>query len=497
MKGRPPVRTAGNRSNGLIRWMLDSPADRLGVGLVVPLGALAALIALLLWNPYSRSDNVIYDPRNGAVVEGRVFDKKTGREITQERVRVTYWEKWSGFEGQPIKDAVDNFNRRQDSIYIELIAQGDISQKVRIATAGGDPPDLAGLYSFDVPVFASQNALVPLDDMINECGIGPATYVPAYWRLCTYRGRARVLPTAPSTLALHWNKKLFREAGLDPDRPPRTLNELDEYAEKLTKKDRNGHLIQIGFLPSEPGWWKYSWGFWFGAELWDGKDRITANSPEHLAAMKWVKSYVDKFGYLELDRFKKTFGGFSSPDNAFFTGKVAMEIQGVWMANFIARYAPEDFEWGAAAFPSAVPGLENVSIAEADVIGIPRGAKHPKEAFEFIKFMATPEGMEILCRGQVKNSPLTRTSSRWERDHTNPYIGLFSDLARSPNCKRTPPICIWLEYKLAFDRAFDDVWTGRKNPEEALDELQKEMQRRFDHEVSRARALGLSIGEDD
>ena len=485
-----------NRSHSLVRWMLASPVERLGKGLILPLGALAAFIALLIWNPSTRSDVVLYDPRRGVVSE-RAFDETTGKEITQERVRVTYWEKWSGFEGKAIKDAVDHFNRKQDRIYVELITQGDISQKVRIATAGGDPPDLAGLYSFDVPVFASQNALIPLDEMIKSCGIGPDTYVPAYWRLCVYRGKVWALPTAPSTLALHWNKKLFREADLDPDRPPRTLQELDEYAAKLTKRDKDGHFTQAGFMPTEPGWWKYSWGLWFGGKMWNGKDRITADSPEHLAALKWVESYGDKFGYAELDRFKKTFGAFSSPDNAFFTGKVAMEIQGVWMANFITRYAPEDFEWGAAPFPAAVPGLESVSIAEADVIGIPRGAKHPKEAFEFITFMATPEGMEILCRGQAKNSPLTRTSPGWRRDHPNPYITLFSDLARSPNCRRTPPIGIWLEYNRAFGRAFDDVWTGRKTPEAALGELQSEMQRRFEHEVSRAKALGIETGEDD
>ena len=453
--------------------MFKSPFERIGAGLLLPIAILLGFVAVLHYNTEARSD------------------------IRDGRVVVTYWEKWSGFEGEAIKQTVDAFNHRQDAIFVELTLQGDITPKVRIATAGGNPPDLAGLYSFDIPVFAAQNALVPLDTMLADASIGPETYVAAYWRLGVYRGKVWALPTTPSTLALHWNKKLFREAGLDPERPPRTIGELDEYAEKLTRCDENGRIIQTGFLPTEPGWWKYAWGLWFGGTLWNGHDRITANSPENLAAMKWVLGYVDRYGAGELDRFKKTFGGFSSADNAFFTGKVAMELQGVWMAKFISRYAPEDFEWGAAPFPSAVPGLNDLTIAEADMIGIPQGARHPREAFEFIKFMATPEGMEILCGGHGKHSPLRKTSPGWLANHPNKAVGVFSKLGESPNCRRTPPIGIWREYNQAWGRAFDDVWSKKKTPEQALDELQREMQRRFEHELARAKALGVSIEEED
>ncbi|NIR02910.1 MAG: extracellular solute-binding protein, partial [Gemmatimonadales bacterium] len=60
------------------------------------------------------------------------------------------------------------------------------------------------------------------------------------------RGRMYALPTTPASLALHWNKRLFREAGLDPERPPRTLEELDRYADLLTTRDEEGGLVQMG-----------------------------------------------------------------------------------------------------------------------------------------------------------------------------------------------------------------------------------------------------------
>ena len=59
-------------------------------------------------------------------------------------------------------------------------------------------------------------------------------------------GKYYALPTAVRSLALFWNKALFKEAGLDPERPPATLDELVDYAKKLTKRSPNGDLLQAG-----------------------------------------------------------------------------------------------------------------------------------------------------------------------------------------------------------------------------------------------------------
>jgi ABC-type glycerol-3-phosphate transport system substrate-binding protein len=497
-----------NRSNSLILWMLKRPGERLFAGFALPILVLAAFVGALLVDFRAEEDVVFYRPDSGEVRSGSAR-AVVGFEV---RTKITYWEKWSGFEGQAIQDAVDHFNKtNKKGIYVELVVQGDIQEKIKIATAGGDPPDIAGLYNVDVPVFASQNALLPLDEMMRKAGIRNDRWVKAYIDLCVYRGQTWAIPSVPSTWALHWNKKLFREAGLDPEKPPRTITELNEFARKLTRVDKDGKLIQVGYLPTEPGWWKYPWGYWFGGRLWNGTDAFTFNSPENLEAMQWIRSYADgtvfrgvgpkPITYAELDRFKKTFGGFSSVDNAFFTGKVAMEIQGVWMAKFVDKYAPGGFEYGVAPFPAKAainapgrPILRGVSVAEADVIGIPRGARHVEEAFEFIKFMSSPEGVEILCLGQGKHSPLKETSPGWHKNHPNPYVRVFEELAASPNCFQIPQVGVWRECNRAWGRAFDAVWAGEKEPKEALDDLQKQMQRRLEQELRRQKARQVREG---
>ena len=84
-----------------------------------------------------------------------------------------------------------------------------------------------------------------------------------------------------------------------------------------------------------------------------------------------------------------------------------MTNQGPWIYSFIKNYAAPDFEWGVAAFPSADPErLPNVSYADSDVLVIPAGAKHPREAFEFIRYLTKQGPMEKFCLGQRKFSPL-------------------------------------------------------------------------------------------
>ena len=451
----------------------DAPLlARLPWARVLYLGSFALALALMFW-PTSHHDTT-----------------------PDGRVKITYWEKWSGFELEAIQDCVRHYNQtqgRRDGVFVVLVNQGDIEQKVKIATAGGNPPDLVGLYSFNVCSYADQSALRPLDDILDRFGIGPKRYIPSYWRLCRHRGQTWCLPTAPATLALYWNKKLFRQAGLDPDRPPRTLDELDAMAHKLTRTDpHTGELTAVGFLPNEPGWWGYGWAFWFGGRLWNGRDAITATGPANVRALQWVRSYVDRYGHDRLVRFKGGLGQFSSADNGFLTGRVAMELQGVWFPNFIERYAPKDFEYGVAPFPAAVAGLANVTIAEADVIGIPRGARHVREAACFLRYIASPDGIELLCRGQGKHSPLRHTSNGFldPARHPNPHVELFWKLAFSPNACRTPPLGVWGEYRRAMHLAFDQVWNAQRTPREALESVQQRIAARYRHERRRAKRLG-------
>lgn len=418
------------------------------------------------------------------------------------RVIVDYWEKWTGFEQDAMQSVVDDFNTSQTNVFVRLLAVSGIENKLMLATAGGNPPDIAGLWSHSLVSFSEKGALVPLDGFIRKAGITKEDYIPVFWDLCSFRGFIWGLPSTPATLALHWNKKMFRDAGLDPNRPPRSIAELEAMNEILTvvSIERNGtkekvrycdltaeekerkafELIQAGHLPTVPGWWNQMWGFWFGGNLWDGERTLTADSPENIAAYEWVQSYPKRFGVNNMLAFGATFGNAASPQNPFLSGLVAMNLQGVWMQNFINKYAPE-LEWAAAPFPSSDPDrFPNVTIVECDTLVIPKGARHPREAFEFIRYVNTQGPMEKLTLGQRKFSPLARLSDEYIRRHPNPYIGVFIDLAKSPNARFCPRLSIWLEYRDELTVAANRSETMTATPADSLGDVQKRSQSKFD-----------------
>ena len=403
------------------------------------------------------------------------------------RVHIAYWEKWTGFEGEAMRAVVDEFNCRQDRIFVDVLAISQVNQKVLLAAAGGVPPDVAGMWDNNISAFADKHALMPLDDYLERAGITRDHYIPCYWDVCEYKGHMYALPSAPHSVGIHWNKGMFREAGLDPDRPPRTLEELDAYAAQLTERDEDGRLVQMGFMPSYPGWWNWAWGYWLGGALWDGEDTITADSPENIRAFEWVQSYSEKYGTGDLQVFQSGFGNWSSPQDAFLSGRVAIVLQGVWLGNYIDRYAP-DMEWGAAPWPHPAgrPDLAEVSPVASDILCIPAGAKHPDEAFEFIAFVNSQEGMELLNMGQRKHSPLAEVSDEFISEHPNPYIQVFIDVAKKSRAFGSPKMPIWAEYGNEMAAAFDSIWLQQATPQEALEQVTARMQPKLDRALLEA-----------
>lgn len=79
-----------------------------------------------------------------------------------------------------------------------------------------------------------------------------------------------------------------------------------------------------------------------------------------------------------------------------------MTLQGVWIYNSIKNHAPPDFEWGVATLPSVDPTRwKNVSVAGGDILVTTAGAKHVKEAFEFMRYVKAQGSMKnsVWCKG--------------------------------------------------------------------------------------------------
>jgi ABC-type glycerol-3-phosphate transport system substrate-binding protein len=430
------------------------------------------------------------------------------------RIVVNYWEKWAGFEAEAMQAVVDDFNRSQDRIEVHLLTISPIDVKLMLAASGGNPPDLAGLWEYNIPDFAEKGALLPLDEELKKAGLTAEHYIPAYWELCRYHGFTWALPSTPGCVALYYNKRLFREAGLDPDRPPRTFAEVETMSRRLTRVEleRAGRrvrigfdeltaaertsgryeIVQIGHQPNDVGGMQVScWGYWFGAKYWDGDGHILANSAANVAAYTWLRDAMTAYGEDQMKDFAASYGLSQSAQSPFLAGRAAMVVQGPWLPNFIEKYAP-GLEWGVTPFP-ARPGVSDdapMTLVVSDVLVIPRGAKHPHEAFEFLRYTQRQEVAEKLARLQRKFTALREVSPEFLRDNPNPAVRFFAKLARSPGARFVPRLSIWRDYDNEMSVAAQNVRFLVKSPQAALDEVQKRVQWRFDRVLRRWAIVG-------
>jgi multiple sugar transport system substrate-binding protein len=196
-----------------------------------------------------------------------------------------------------------------------------------------------------------------------------------------------------------------------------------------------------------------------------------------VAAYDWIQSFTLDYGLDNVKVLSSEFGPWASPSAPFFTGRIAMVFQGVFYDNYIHQYKP-GLDYGVGPWPEAVPGVTDFAMAEADVLAIPRGARHPREAWEFIRYVNSAntgarsrdelQGAELLDYLQVKNSPLRAWSPFFTEHNLHPHIAMMRRLSASPNVVSAPDVGIWQEYYREVISSFDRVRLLDATPAEAL-----------------------------
>lgn len=389
---------------------------------------------------------------------------RSRRDIPAGRTVIDYWEKWTGPEGDAIQRVVDRFNAEQSRIWVRRVPVSEIDTKAMVAIGGGDPPDVAGVFSYNIPQYARSGAAMPLGDFgTSATRITPDIYAPAVAGLLSYHGSLIAGITSLYSLALYYNRAMFREVGLDPDAPPRTIPQLDAAADRLTVREGDT-IARAGLLQNLPLWWPYFWPTLFGGNLYDPvKDRAEFDSPETIAAYEWVASYPRRLGMSQSQSFGVAYNrSFHSPQDPFISGRVAMIVQGPWLANFINRYRPA-LDYGVCPAPVDAAILDPANprgLLEADVLIIPRGCRHPEEAFEFVRFTQRQDVQEQLAREHTKSSPLATCSPGFFEGHGNKYVRVFDAITRSRNVSILPQTPVWKSYAHLTEGAFDAVWKG-------------------------------------
>ncbi|HET6487703.1 MAG TPA: extracellular solute-binding protein, partial [Spirochaetia bacterium] len=124
------------------------------------------------------------------------------------------------------------------------------AEKFLAAVAAGIAPDASVQNSHEFPHFASQGVFLDLTPYMTKDAMKAADWFTPQWNGAAFKGKRFGMPGVTDTRVLYYNKKLMRDAGLDPNKPPATGKDLETMAAKLNKKDSAGKLVQYGFIPT-------------------------------------------------------------------------------------------------------------------------------------------------------------------------------------------------------------------------------------------------------
>src|SRR5579884_751360 len=206
-------------------------------------------------------------------------------------------------------------------------ATGPYVEKITAAIASGSPPDI---FHMNRPAqFGAAGALFELSDAIkNMPAFDPKDFFPAAWTRNTWMDKVYGVPVIVDSRGYFINKNLFKQGGLDPDKPPTTWDDLLKVNEALTQKEGSA-FKRVGFMPLYGNVQFYSYLYLNGGELLDENYKVQFNSDKGVQVLDWLIKATDAIGGAQIvNTFQQSFS--TGANDPFIGGLVASKIDGCW-----------------------------------------------------------------------------------------------------------------------------------------------------------------------
>jgi len=389
---------------------------------------------------------------------------------------------WTSHSGTPDRQALElicqRFNESQDKYEVEMTivpgSETDIA-KLMTAVAAGTGPDVYLIDRFTTAQRAVAGALTDLTPFIERAGWRPQDdFLEFAIEESTWSGKIYSLPFDTDTRGLYYRKADFRDAGLDPEAPPATIDELEQVMAKLTKRISERRFERIGLIPWLGQGWHYTWGWAFGGEFYDYDARkLTVNEPRIVESFAWQQKIAEEYGIAAIQGFASAFG--SEAQDPFISGKISMIVDGDWKIAGLERFGP-DVEYGVGRIPVKA-GVGPTTWAGGWAMAVPRGSKNPEGGFEFARFATGPVGQEIYTR-DTAHLPTLKAMLERKDLFEDSYHEVFLEMLPFARSRPALPVGALLWDELTSAR--DYVINGDKTPQQALDDVVSRVQPELD-----------------
>jgi multiple sugar transport system substrate-binding protein len=371
------------------------------------------------------------------------------------------------------------FNKKYPHITVNATPDGGIA-KLRTMLAAGTVPDTTWLNISDMPGVAEQGALFQLDQWITrdwKAMDGDDVY-PGAWEAITWKGKRHGTPYEANPFLPVYRTDFFDAAGVPyPTRQAEQgkwdWNAVLETARKLTKTGADGKK-QFGLQLRTGNYALFHWIWNNGGEIWSqDRSECLMNKPPAVEAIQFMQDLIVRHRVVPMgaDRGTEIKEASGTTSTNMLSKIVAFEWQfsggGSLMggiADFPFEVAPEPKGKSAKLIPH-MNGAGNVMLREA---------KNPEPAWEFLKFFNSKEADVVLMNTGI--TPPRRKSSEeyYTKQVKYPPNGkVLAEMARV--ARMTPTVAAWADFNTILTKELDPVWTGNRRPQEALDEVVRQV----------------------
>ena len=374
-----------------------------------------------------------------------------------EKTVITFWNGFTGSDRETLEALVKEYNETNDKnieVQMDIMPWDSFYQKLATALPVGEGPDILAMATERIGSYADPGALAAVDDIYSS-GIVDETVVPETLKEnLKYDGKYYGVPMNFATLLLYYNKTIFEEAGLDPEKAPETWEELEQYAQQIVEKTGK-YGFDMAIKDTTPMWCIMLWGNG-GDIIKDGK--AVFNSPENVETVtRWAENIRDKkFGPEVLT------GG--EIDKLFESQKLAMYFCGPWATN---GFTNAGIDYGVAQAPKGPK--EQVTQANAVGMYMTSSSKNKEAVYDFFGWWNSKDTQVKWSLGT--GFPPARTDiGDDERMKENPYIAEFAKPANESKMYLQQLTNFAEVDTQAIVPAFEKILLENADVQEALDE---------------------------
>jgi multiple sugar transport system substrate-binding protein len=296
------------------------------------------------------------------------------------KVTVTFWNTFTGSDANTLKSLVNDFNQQNTGkiqINMNIMSSDVFNQKLPISIASKTAPDLVTLNVADVLTYEKEKSIEDLSDFFSKTGTDQTNFVASSLKIGYVDSKQYGLPMQVfDSTNMYWNKDLFKAAGLDPDSPPKTFDELAADAVKLTNVSKN----QYGFgmcASAAPQFYSVFIRGNGGSVVDMSAKKSVLNSATNIATFEWLHTlaYTNNVS-------PKSTGGVDM-DNLMQSGRLGIYFDGPWLEPGLKSH---NINFGIGQVPSGSSGISGV--LDGTLFAIPTGTKGNQKTaiYAFLKY---------------------------------------------------------------------------------------------------------------